>query len=1543
MKRILPCFLALMLLISGNRKAIAEGTNPVSPNSNNISALLIAYDIGSGSFKDCGEDNRVYFDIKDYTTEKLYFGFDWRQYTASGGNAPRLKNLYYRIRRPNGTVALTALWNPANKGIGWGDVGVIANYTAAFNGPNIGSTSNGYSPLVFSPTSNGSYWIEFFRSDDDGVSMITSGTTGSNGNRAIAPLFDLTVANSTSFQIYNGRVHSDKWAFLACEPGTFRNNENSSAAPKFYAYTGDSVTVKIDIQSGFRPIAFDIAVNNYGVAPITAVNPFNISRKSRNSASSPSLLNGYHVFLNVPDVAIYPPGSIPGIPQFASTPITGCGPYKVRFITTDAGDVKILLNLNGIPGYQPNTTDRMLEAFGVSAGLNDVPWDGKDGLGNLVAPGTSFKITATVMKGRFNIPFYDAEINAGGMIVDIISPYFGRPDRVYWDDAALVNVGNSCSNENHDQNNVTGWGIDNSIIGTAVMPTRAWNANGNPSNIIPAPEIDGSETDDRQCNDFGNVRTLNTWGWGVTVNSSELEVSFGCNTTVAINDENSTWINVPVSGDVKTNDFDPQGDIQTFGSFLNQSNGSPVSSGAVVSGVDVNGSPVSNAGTLVFSNGNYTFTPATGFTGYVSVPYNTCDNGLPSVCDTAVLTITVTSLPSSGNNSLIANNDENISYGDPVTGNVTSNDHDPEFDPFSVTGVTGSSPGTSFTVSGINVNGTANPNAGTLVIGANGSYTFTPTPGFIGHIDVPYTITDSHGATATAVLHIDVLYVDDKDVNNPPFAGDDFSYTQQDIPVTGSYVYNDSDPDGNPLSFNGTEIVTSGPHTAIGSPVATVMGGTIQFYLDGTYLYNPPSGYTGPDRVIYTICDIAILNPHPLCASATVHILIAPKSIVSGNVFDDANGLEDALVNGTGTNAGGLNAVLVNSSGNVVSVVAVNADGTYTFPGVVPGTYSAIITTSAATIGNPAPAPSVHTGWVNTGEGTMVEGDGNVNGQTNTFTVAFNDISNVNFGLDQIPTADNINGSSQVNPGGTVQVTVPTLTGSDPEDGTYTGVSLTNTIIIQSLPSNGTLYYNGTPVSAGQVINNYDPGLLTVDPYDGAITVTFTYSVVDAATVPSPVATVNIPFSTVSVSGTVYNDLNGLTDNLINGIPFNAGGLYAVLINTATNNIAAVQAVGSNGTYNFNSVNGGQYYVLITNVHHNVGNGACTASVTSNWVYIAEGSAPNGDGDPNGQTNMITVSTSNVTDVNFGIEQLPTAYTITAPGQNNPEGTANVTVPSNLFLGTDPDGGSITGLTITGFPSNVTTITIDGITYNSSNFPSTGVFVPTDLNGEPTVIITVDPFDGFIIVDIPYIVYDNANLNSNTGHAIISFTTTLPVSLLDFTASKQGGSVVALNWSTSQEINTSHFELERSANGGAYNMIHMEQAAGNSSTERRYAHFDKNAPNGTIAYRLKIVDNDGHYTYSPIRVVQIDANGAPIVYPNPAKNGFTISFSGSWQQKFVTAELFDAIGKRILVTEWKQCPASAYINTMSLQSGSYMLKLTDKAHFSTTMIIQIIK
>ncbi|MEH2146380.1 hypothetical protein [Nostoc sp.] len=237
---------------------------------------------------------------------------------------------------------------------------------------------------------------------------------------------------------------------------------------------------------------------------------------------------------------------------------------------------------------------------------------------------------------------------------------------------------------------------------------------------------------------------------------------------------------------------------------------------------------------------------------------------------------------------------------------------------------------------------------------------------------------------------------------------------------------------------------------------------------------------------------------------------------VSGTVFRDADG--SVTINGSdiGTNAGSTNLTIyaIDTAGKVVDKATVALNGTYSLASVPVNSSVTLRLSNDSTvaIGATAPTtPSLPSNWVNTGE--------NKNGTTETITpgdiaitTARINITNQDFGIEQLPDTTNLNPASQTNPGGTATVQVPTLAGTDPEDG---ALGSGNKFKIVTLPTNGTLTYNNVAVTAGQVISSYNPTLLKLDPQDGAITVSFTYAAIDAASKEDPTpATVTIPFVT---------------------------------------------------------------------------------------------------------------------------------------------------------------------------------------------------------------------------------------------------------------------------------------------------------------------------------------------------------------------------------------------------------------------------------------------
>jgi hypothetical protein len=173
-----------------------------------------------------------------------------------------------------------------------------------------------------------------------------------------------------------------------------------------------------------------------------------------------------------------------------------------------------------------------------------------------------------------------------------------------------------------------------------------------------------------------------------------------------------------------------------------------------------------------------------------------------------------------------------------------------------------------------------------------------------------------------------------------------------------------------------------------------------------------------------------------------------------------------------------------------------------------------------------------------------------------------------------------------------------------------------------------------------------------------------------------------------------------------------------------------------------------------------------------------------------------------------------------------------------------------------------------------------------------------------------------------------------PVTLTNFTARSKGAGV-SIDWSTSQELNNSYFQVERSNNGSNnWSVIATVVGAGNSQVVNNYSSYDATPLSGVNYYRLKQVDNDGKYSYSNTVAVKMDLQKMAVsVLANPFYNTLTVNFASSTSQ-MVTARLVDITGKQIAMQQWSLTNGSnqkQFSNVSSLQHGMYILSIVNKS------------
>jgi hypothetical protein len=178
--------------------------------------------------------------------------------------------------------------------------------------------------------------------------------------------------------------------------------------------------------------------------------------------------------------------------------------------------------------------------------------------------------------------------------------------------------------------------------------------------------------------------------------------------------------------------------------------------------------------------------------------------------------------------------------------------------------------------------------------------------------------------------------------------------------------------------------------------------------------------------------------------------------------------------------------------------------------------------------------------------------------------------------------------------------------------------------------------------------------------------------------------------------------------------------------------------------------------------------------------------------------------------------------------------------------------------------------------------------------------------------------------------------TPLPVQLTEFEAQKSGGDVL-LQWKTANEENVSRYEIEVARGNddlqsGRYSKLGEVASNGNSASGFSYTFTDRELnKSGVRYYRLKIVDTDGSFRYSPVRSVLFGDVMVWQVYPNPSEGVFNLAFQLERNHK-LSARLFDAQGRLlkeydVLATGMPQ-KLGIDITGAGFASGVYLLEVS---------------
>jgi len=222
----------------------------------------------------------------------------------------------------------------------------------------------------------------------------------------------------------------------------------------------------------------------------------------------------------------------------------------------------------------------------------------------------------------------------------------------------------------------------------------------------------------------------------------------------------------------------------------------------------------------MWTSGAFSYTPDAGYTGVDTIEYRISDGTTPS--DFATVTINV--LPAASRAPIATDDHYSVPAGEELevgaTAGLLRNDLDLDDDAIWIVSIQA-------------------PSHGTINIATDGSFAYTPDPGFQGAESLVYTLTDG-SATAQATLVLNVL----EPANRRPVTQTDWYYTPTStaLPVSAAegILRNDLDPDGDAISV---QSIQAPGH------------GTINIATDGSFTYTPDPSWEGIEALVYTVAD----------------------------------------------------------------------------------------------------------------------------------------------------------------------------------------------------------------------------------------------------------------------------------------------------------------------------------------------------------------------------------------------------------------------------------------------------------------------------------------------------------------------------------------------------------------------------------------------------------------------------------------------------------------------------------------------------------------
>lgn len=467
----------------------AEGTRQLAPTPSDSLVMLETNrpDFGNFAAFNGPATSRLYISISN-PGEVVFLGLS-AEHGEDGRpvNNNTFSQYRFRIRRVAGGGADPVVHGPflvnnLNANVRSWTESLYGNYSVA-------ATQGGNQIYRFAPGQAGDYYIEFEDTPSDG------------NTRVLIAYWDITVTQAGV--PLPGRVWSQNWAFRT--PTLAGNTPPDCIWDRpfngtLYSYTVDGFVSRINFaNSGMQGLSFNVAFNSRG--------PGNTGDAAQDRRSVPgqnatATAAQHKIFLNEPDIAVFPDGECGQINPASTFRCVGDDGFCLDVSVTKPGQVNVIIDFNQNGQFDAESQDVVLVAEFDANNLSDcILWDGLRGDGTPIAFGDTVDLLFIYSQGIQHWAAYDVEYLKNGFCVESIRPACSpeiTSNILYWDDRSLMTEPGT--GQVLDGRNGCECGVDG---------CRTWN-----NFIVPGDNCAFSNDDN--TSGYGDKSTLNTWWFAST-------------------------------------------------------------------------------------------------------------------------------------------------------------------------------------------------------------------------------------------------------------------------------------------------------------------------------------------------------------------------------------------------------------------------------------------------------------------------------------------------------------------------------------------------------------------------------------------------------------------------------------------------------------------------------------------------------------------------------------------------------------------------------------------------------------------------------------------------------------------------------------------------------------------------------------------------------------------------------------------------------------------------------------------------------------------